>query len=81
MDSLFASFKKNITRAKEKVIALLETIAHTLINDNRKLLAELEHDYGIPAPGDYLKTCEAIGDAESFMLAVSSLWPKREAAG
>ena len=78
MDSLFASFREKHYPAKEKVIALLETIAHTLINDNRKLLAELEHDYGIPAPGDYLKTCEAIGDAESFMLAVSSLWLKEK---
>jgi two-component system response regulator YesN len=78
MDSLFASFREKHYPAREKVIALLETIAHTLIDDNRKLLAELEHDYGMPAPGNYLKTCEAIGDAESFMLAVSSLWLKEK---
>ena len=50
MDSLFASFREKHYPAREKVIALLETIAQHSDDDNRKLLAELEHDYGMPAP-------------------------------
>jgi two-component system response regulator YesN len=74
MKALLAAFRERRSPAREKVIALLDTIAQTLIDDNRKLLAALESDYGIPTPGSYLRSCESLDEAESFMLAVSSLW-------
>ncbi|MGM0884038.1 MAG: response regulator transcription factor [Bacillota bacterium] len=72
--ALFASFREKQYPTRERVIALLETIVQTLINDNRKLIATLENEHGIAEAVQSLKQCTVIERAESITLAVASVW-------
>lgn len=72
--ALFASFREKQYPAREKVIALLETIVQTLINDNQKLIATLENEYSISDVEQSLKQCTMIEKAEFITLAVASVW-------
>jgi two-component system response regulator YesN len=71
---LFASFKEKQYPARERVIALLETIVQTLINDNQKLIATLENEHSISDAVQSLKQCELIERAEFITLAVATVW-------
>ncbi|RCW45457.1 response regulator transcription factor [Paenibacillus prosopidis] len=72
--TLFASFREKQYPARERVIALLETIAQTLINDNQKIIAMLENEHGITEAVQSLRKCATIERAESITLAVASVW-------
>lgn len=80
---LFASMRKKRYPAKDKAIALLDTMVQSLLGDNRKLALTLANEHGWPDAVHYMKRCETIDDAEAFMLAVLSVWmeEKRQASG
>ncbi|MDQ0112168.1 response regulator [Paenibacillus harenae] len=83
LSTLFAALREKRHPGKDKVIALLDTIAQTLLGDNRKLLETLANDHGFAEAGQYLKRCETLDNAESFMLAVLAVWmeEKRQTSG
>ncbi|MBD2868638.1 response regulator [Paenibacillus arenilitoris] len=81
--TLFASLREKQYPARERVVALLETIAHTLINDDRKLIAALENEHGLTDAGHDVKHSSTLEEAESIMEAIASVWleQKRQASG
>ncbi|MDQ0060296.1 response regulator [Paenibacillus harenae] len=83
LETLFASFREKRYPAKEKVIALLDTMAQMLLGDNRKLIETLANEHGFADAEHYLKRCGTLDNAESFMLAVLSVWmeEKRQTSG
>lgn len=80
---LFASMRRKRYPAKDKAVSLLDTMAHSLLGDNRKLVETLANEHGFAEAGHYLKKCETLDNAELFMHAVLSVWmeEKRQSSG
>lgn len=83
LDELFSSLRTKRYPARDRVIGLLETIAGTLLNDDRKLIATLDTEHGIANAAHALKHCVSLEEAEAIMRAICSVWveDKRQAAG